>query len=85
MTAAQIYSINNQSKHCIQVLHKVARHAASWVQADGPERVPVSFLSSSVTSNFCLVGLLQPSFKLNFSANGNRLPEPVGCRCLLGA
>ena len=44
MTAAQIYSNNNQSKRCIQVLHEVALHAASWVRADGPERVPVSFL-----------------------------------------
>ena len=45
MTAAQIYSNNYQSKRCVQVLHEVARHVASWVRADGPERVPESFLS----------------------------------------
>ena len=33
----------------------------------------------------CLVGLLQPSYKLNYNADGNRLPEPVGCRCQLDA
>ena len=78
MTAAQIYSNNNQSKRCVQVFHEVALHAASWVRVDGPERVPESFLSKFSTVELRLVGLLQPSYKLSSSADGNRLPEPVG-------
>ena len=31
-----------------------------------------------------LVGLLQPCYKLSYGADGNRLPEPVALRYLLG-
>ena len=45
MTTAQIYSNNNnQFQRCVQGLHEVARHVASWLQACGLEGVPVSFL-----------------------------------------
>ena len=44
MTTAQVYSNNKQFQPCVQGLHEVARHAASWLQACGLEGVPVSFL-----------------------------------------
>ena len=45
MTNAQIYSNNNiQFQRCVQGLHEVARHVASWLRACGLEEVPVSFL-----------------------------------------
>ena len=40
MTTAQFYSNNNQSRYCVQVLLKVAQHAASWLGVRGLERVP---------------------------------------------
>ena len=85
MTAAQIYSNKNQSKRCIQVLHEVARHGASLLRAYGLAGVPVSFQDSSVTSNSSLVGrYCSPVARLNYNADGIRLPGPVGYRCLLG-
>ena len=85
MTTAQIYSNNNQIQRCVQVLHEVARHAASWLRACGLAGVPVSFLVGVLCRRTCSRRrILQPSLRLSYSADGNRLPGPVGCRCLLG-
>ena len=69
MTTAQIYSNNNQSECCVQVLLKVAWHAASWLRACGPKResreIPGCW--------FCNVELflvLQPRPRLSYCADG---------------
>ena len=85
MTTAQIYSNNNQFQRCVQGLHEVARHVASWLRACGLAGVPVSFLVGVLCRRTCSRRrVLQPSRRLSYGADGIWLPGPVGCRCLLG-
>ena len=80
MTTAQIYSNNNQFQRCVQGLHEVARHVASWLQACGLVGVPMSFLGGTRSRR----RVLQPGARPNYNADGILLPGPVGSRCLLG-
>ena len=86
MTTAQVYSNNNQFQHCVQGLHEVALHAASWLRARGLEGVPVSFLGEVQYRQTRSHGrVLQSDTRPNYIADGIRLPGPVGSRCLLGS
>ena len=85
MTAAQVYSNNNQFQRCEQGLHEVAGHAASWLRACGLEGVPVFFLGPVLYRRTRSRGRILPSdVRPNYIADGIPLPGPVGSRCLLG-
>ena len=71
MTTAKVYFNNNQFQRCVQGLHEVARHAASWLRTCGLEGVPVSFLGEVLYRRTRYRGrVLQSDTRLNYVADG---------------